>query len=280
MIELTSHWAYLALGLASGILLGAAEIVAGGEARKGRPRDWRPTGVEAQAALEAERARIARDMHDELGTHVTRIKLLGELIERETACPAKAFGYARRISRIATELAQAMDEIVWAVSPEKDRLENFVHYLSAFTEELLSATHLTYRLDFPKEVPEFFLPADVRHNLFLAAKEALHNAVKHSRGTTVHVGLSLTGELLEVSVRDDGVGFAPAAASEEGDGLRNLCERLRAIGGTCAVQSQPGQGTSIHLLVPLPCGSPRDARAGEGDAPDESHLPELTIPIS
>lgn len=201
--------------------------------------------------LTAERARIARDMHDELGASVTRIKLLSELIERNANSPDTAMGHARRISRIAAELSQAMDEIVWAVNPEKDRLENLVHYLGAFTEELLGATHLSYRLDFPEHLPDLHLPAQVRHQLFLAAKEALNNAVKHSHATSVGLRLSLTNDCVEICVQDNGIGFDPAATQTQRNGLRNLCQRLESVGGSCGVTSNPGAGTSVRLAVPL-----------------------------
>jgi signal transduction histidine kinase len=242
----------LVLGAALLLAAGAALAVCGmvGRRRQGRQR-------QALSALEAERARIARDMHDELGAGVTRIKLLSELIEREVPSPTRAFGHARRISRIAAELAQSMDEIVWSVNPEKDRLEHLVSYLGAFTEELLGATHLGFRLDFPEHVPDIHLPPEVRHHLFLAVKEALNNAIKHSHATTVTVGLALAGDRLEISVRDDGRGLDTGSLPGDRNGLRNLRQRLKSIGGDCAVESQPGAGTTVRLGVTLPANLER-----------------------
>jgi signal transduction histidine kinase len=207
--------------------------------------------LEHQTALHGERARIAKDMHDGLGANLTRIKLLSELVEREAAAPDKAIRYARRISRIAREVAQGMDEIVWAVNPEKDRLENFVGYLGSFIDELLGVTHLRYRLDFPDVLPELPLPAEFRHHLFLAAKEALHNTVKHSQATEVWIRLKFIDGQLEIRVQDDGQGFAPEAVSPSRNGLVNMTRRLTQLGGSCLVQSRLGEGTEVRLTVPL-----------------------------
>jgi len=221
-------------------------------ARDGIRRPEPGLAVRDPSQVEVERSRIAQDMHDALGANLTRIKLLSELVEREADCPEKSVRYARSISRIAREVAQGMDEIIWAVNPAKDHLENFVFYLGAFTEELLGVTHLRYRLDFPDAMPDLPLPAEFRHQLFLAIKEALHNTVKHSYGTQVWVRLEVSRDELIICVRDDGRGFTPGAPLAAGNGLGNMARRLALLGGDCVVDSRPGHGTAVRFSAPLP----------------------------
>lgn len=205
-----------------------------------------------QSARDAERTRIARDMHDQLGADLTRIKLLGELVERDLGTPALAAQHARRISDTARELARTMDEIVWAVDPRKDHLRNLVSYLGSFTEEFLGATPLRCRLDLPAAVPEMPVSAELRHHLFLAVKEALHNAVKHAEASEIRLRVTLAGETLTLVIEDNGRGFAAAAPGEsDRHGLANLHRRLAAVNGSCQVTSQPGQGTRVTLSAPL-----------------------------
>lgn len=204
-----------------------------------------------KGGLEAERSRIAQDMHDQLGSHLTRIKLLSELIGRQDGLPEAAAQHARHILRSTTELAQSMDEIVWAVNPKKDRLEHLISYVAAFTEELLGVTHLRFRLDLPNHVPDLALPTEARHHLFLALKEALHNSVKHSQATTVQVSLRLADTHLELTVQDDGIGIQPRPAAISRNGLKNMAERMRRIGGSCIIDSPPGAGTRVQLTSPL-----------------------------
>lgn len=234
-------------GVALGLFLLAGVAIRSLESRKYRQR---LRLLEQQNALSAERARIAKDMHDELGANLTRIKLLSELIERESSAPDQTARHARHISRTARELAQGMDEIVWAVNPKKDRLDNLVFYVGAFVEELLGVTHLRYRLHLPDEAPDLTLPAEVRHHVFLAMKEALHNVVKHSQATEVQVRLRLMGRQLEIQVEDDGIGFEPDSADSKRNGLANMRQRLARIAGTCTIESRPGAGTKVKLTVP------------------------------
>ena len=176
----------------------------------------------------------------------------------DATCWANARGYGR----FARELTRALDEIVWAVNPQHDTLDSLATYLGRFAQEFLSAAGLRCRLDLPLRLPARPLTADVRHNLFLAFKEALHNVLKHADATEVRVVLALQPAAFSLAVEDNGRGFAPgsagAAAGPEGDrmapgnGLANLRRRLEAIGGRCEIHSAPGAGTKVRFVVPLP----------------------------
>ncbi|HXG46476.1 MAG TPA: sensor histidine kinase, partial [Methylomirabilota bacterium] len=205
--------------------------------------------LQAAHALEVERGRIARDMHDHLGASLTRITLLSELVRREAHSPLQAQARAGELSESARQLARTLDEIVWAVNPQKDTLDHLLSYLSAHAEEFLTATNIHCRLDFPANPPAIRLPAEMRHNLFLVAKEALNNVVKHSGATEVWLRLSIEDSILILTVKDNGRGFGPDDVSAERNGLSNMRRRVETLGGEFTVSSRTGAGTTISARV-------------------------------
>jgi signal transduction histidine kinase len=207
--------------------------------------------LERQQAVEHERARIARDIHDELGSHLTRITMLSEPARHEPTVPPPAATNVRQIHDIARELTRTMDEIVWAVNPHHDTPEGLASYLEQFALPFLGVAGVRCRLDMPLQLPLWPLTAETRHNVFLAFKEALHNAVKHSGASEVRIVLTVDAGVLILSVEDNGRGFDPAAANLNGNGLENMRRRLEEIGGQCEVVSAPGQGVKIKFIVLL-----------------------------
>ncbi len=216
--------------------------------------------AERQRDIERERARIARDIHDDLGSSLTRITMLSQVPDEGPIHGVVASNLGR-IHGTARELTRAMDEIVWAVNPQHDTLDSLANYLSRFALDFLNASNIRCRLDVPLQLPELTMAAEVRHSLFLAFKEALHNVVKHSAASEVQVKLTLTSQTLELLVTDNGRGFpggveafaGPAAPGRVawGNGLTNIQQRLAEIGGDCEIQSEPGRGTSVKFSVPL-----------------------------
>jgi signal transduction histidine kinase len=212
--------------------------------------------LEWQRAVERDRSRIAQDIHDDLGAGLTQITLLSELARRGSRPDREALA---QISDTARELTQTVDEIVWAVNPRQDTLDGLVSYICQFAQEYLKVAGILCRLDVPASLPPQPLTADVRHNLFLAVKEALNNIVKHAQAHEVRLRLAHEGARLRLVIEDDGRGFAAgtvvAAAGARGScghGLENLANRLSAIGGRCAISSEPGSGTRVELTVGLP----------------------------
>jgi signal transduction histidine kinase/ligand-binding sensor domain-containing protein len=217
--------------------------------------------LEWQRAVEHERARIAHDIHDDLGAHLTRISMLSETARGELDNPERAAAGLNQIYNTAHELTRAMDEIVWAVNPRHDSMEGLVSYLEKFAQDLLAAAGIRCRLDMPLEFPSWRLTAEVRHNLFLAFKEALHNVAKHSAATETSIRLVTGAGSFELVVEDNGRGFTPGANKESapddsarlstGNGLENMARRMAEIHGRCQIQSTPGQGTKVIFIVPL-----------------------------
>jgi ligand-binding sensor domain-containing protein/signal transduction histidine kinase len=214
--------------------------------------------LEWQRVIERDRGRIARDIHDDLGAGLTQITLLSELARRES--PQEMEAHLVQISDTARELTQTVDEIVWAVNPRQDTLDGLVTYICQFAQEYLTMAGILCRLDVPGHLPPLPLSADVRHNLFLAVKEALNNIIKHAGAREVWLRLIQEDGRLTLVIEDDGRGFdaataivvrpgATGSASTRGQGLENLASRLSSVGGRCSISSEPGRGTRVELNV-------------------------------
>jgi signal transduction histidine kinase len=201
-----------------------------------------------QRALEQERLRIAHDIHDDLGARVTQISLLSAMAQENPAFPDKARADFDKVSKMSRELVSALYETVWAVNPENDNLEALGNYLCQMVKQLCEPTMLRCRfhvLDLP---PDVQVSSQTRHNISLAVKEAVHNLIKHAKASEVTVRMAFAAGVLEVSVHDDGSGFQPAE-NIPGNGLSNMKQRLQNIGGSCLVESRPGQGTTVRLRL-------------------------------
>jgi signal transduction histidine kinase/ligand-binding sensor domain-containing protein len=235
---------------------GAAGAIAGAVRLATRRRYRRKLErMERQRAIERERSRIARDIHDDLGASLTRITLLSQTAGEELNDREVVETHLQRIYATARELTKAMDEIVWAVSPQHDTLDSLVTYLGRFAQDFTSAAGVRCRIDIPTDLPGWPVTAEVRHNLFLALKEALHNILKHAEAREIKVGLHCRARGFTLVVEDDGKGFDPIEAQQAtsrlvgGHGLKNMCLRLEEIGGRCEIESRPGAGTRIRFHV-------------------------------
>ena len=208
--------------------------------------------MEKQHAIERDRARIAKDIHDDIGAGLTQITLLTELARRD---PAQTNANLERITGSARLLTKAMDEIVWAVDPQHDTIAGLMDYISAYAEDYLRVADVRCRMDLPVDLPLTRVDAEVRYNLFLALKEVLNNIVKHAKATEVWLRLQLAPGRLTLGIEDNGQGLnAPGtAASAErlssGSGLGNLEQRLALVGGRCEIHSDAGKGTRVALTV-------------------------------
>ena len=239
------------------LVVAVGTLVAGVRYLTWRKVQWRLQVLERQRAVERERARIARDLHDDLGASLTQIALLSELANADLAQPELARTHLNQIFATAGGLARQLNEIVWAINPANDTLEQFTSYICKFAQHYLSLVGIRCRLDFPDFVPNYPLPAPERHNLFLATKEALHNIVKHAQAGQVWLRLKLDADVLTLLVEDDGKGCDAEAVSVTlpgvaGDGLSNMKKRMEQIGGRFTKHNRSGGGTTVRLVLPLP----------------------------
>jgi len=233
----------------TGMVLVVAIVVRLAERRRAQLQIRR---LEQESAVAAERARIARDIHDEVGASLTKISKLTELMDWTSKPEDDQAGVTRNIADTARDTIRAMDEIVWAINPKNDTLKEMADYLVHYAQDFLRPTGVACELDVPLEVPEIPLTAEVRHNLFMVVKEALHNAVKHAAPRRIKLGLEFHPEnQLSIVVSDDGRGFHLDQAAAVGNGLENMNRRMREIGGELKLQSEPGQGTTVTLLLSL-----------------------------
>ncbi|MGC3956956.1 MAG: two-component regulator propeller domain-containing protein [Verrucomicrobiota bacterium] len=233
-----------------GLLVGIVRLVSHRRLRR------RLAVLQQQQAMEKERMRIAQDLHDDLGSKLARMSFLSELALRKDPAEPNLVS----ISENSRNLLQTMDEIVWAVNPHNDALENLVAYLSQYAEEYLRKTTVDLELVLTGEISELPISAEVRHNVFLAFEEALANALKHSGATKVRVEIGFHNAILKILVHDNGRGFQSTSSGERQndagksggkDGLVNMRKRLASIGGECEISSSSDEGTRVGFTLPI-----------------------------
>ena len=210
--------------------------------------------LEQRNAIERERGRIAKDIHDDLGSSLTRIMMLGERAEEGLAKSENVGLQVQKIVSSARHTVQSLDEIVWAVNPENDTLEGLVGYISHYADEFFENTTVRCRLEMPVESPHFTLATEIRHNLFLVVKETFHNVLKHSHASEVRVQILLgNNSTVDVVIEDNGHGLNlnGDGAGRKGNGLENMRKRMAELNGQFHITSTPGQGTRLQFTVNL-----------------------------
>lgn len=219
--------------------------------------------LERESAIERERARIARNIHDDLGASLTRISLLTQCAQDQGAGAGAA--HINHIYQTAGEIIRSMDEIVWAVDPRHDNLESLAGYLGNFAQSFLKVAEIRCRLNMPAHLPAIDLTSQMRHHLFLCFKEALNNVVKHAHADAVTVTVGLTGQTLAIQIADNGTGPRPAPRDPNrvsaGRGLDNMQQRMAEMGGRCTITRNAEQETVVTFEVelgpgPVPAAKP------------------------
>jgi signal transduction histidine kinase len=219
----------------------------------------RVASLEEAQRLAAERARIARDMHDELGASITRLALSVDPGGTSASQVDANFALRREIAQTSRQILRSLDEIVWTVNPGKDHLESLANYLSSWAQDFCRQAGLRCELDLPDELPEIEVSSHWRHQVFLTAKEALRNVVQHAAAHRVQLVLRIEGDHLRLAIADDGRGLVRESSPSStdgsrlgGNGLRNMRARAAQLQGELILVSHPGQGTSVTLRVPIP----------------------------
>jgi len=244
-------WFHVAGPLSAAGLLAAAIIL--GWRRRHRRQIER---LEMLQATERERARIARDLHDEIGANLTHISILSTLAAKPTTAATTSREHNTEVANVARQTMLAFDEILWSVNPKNDTLQSLSHYLCRRTEEILASAHVAFNFVLDESFPDRMVPPQRRHGLLLAVKEALHNILKHAGASRVEVQCTMDGGVFVVRVADNGCGFDPqtvpaGAPGRAGQGLENMCQRLAELGGECRLDSRVGGGTRITFRLPL-----------------------------
>ncbi len=212
----------------------------------------RIAALEYHSALAAERTRIARDMHDEVGARLSQLAVMQDLVIRQHPMPGELRQSLERIAETARGTAAALDEVVWAVNPRNDTLPSLAEYLGICATSYLGPLEITCRLDAPLDWEALEIRAQVRHELALAFKEALQNIVKHAAATEVTLELRQSATHFIVRLSDNGTGLPGAPPATGCNGLENMRARLASIGGVCEFHRSAAGGTEVEMRVPLP----------------------------
>lgn len=215
--------------------------------------------AERQEGLARERARIARDLHDEIGAKLTRLSLLGAMAAEDAKGAEPLRREIEEMADTARETHRAFDEIVWSVSPRNDTVRSLSHYICKYAEEFFAGTPVRCNFQLTEAITDQPVEPQWRHQMFLAVKEGLNNILKHAAATRVDITVRLQEGRLCVELADNGCGFDPALAGMRGDGLRNMRERMKVVGGALSLDSRPGAGVRLVFEMPLASGGKADS---------------------
>lgn len=207
--------------------------------------------LEHQNLIEKERLRISKDMHDEIGASLTRISILTELVKKQQIDNERAGQLIEQINSISGKVVDEMSEIIWAINPKNDNLESFASYFRQYASGYLEEAGIEGHFAFQDQLPPIAMSAEIRRNLFLTLKEALHNIVKHSGAKRADISLHFQGNSLELDVKDHGKGFEPGCCQEHGNGLSNMKKRIETCGGSFSMITGSDSGCHIMIKVQL-----------------------------
>jgi signal transduction histidine kinase len=234
--------------------------------------------------LQRERARIAMDIHDDLGSRMTQLVLHGEVAQSELPAQSSMRSHLDRICQDARDVLSTLDEILWAVNPRRDTLSDFSAYMCGYAQEFLKPTAIQCLFDVESETSDLVLDLPIRRALLMVIKETLNNAVKYSGASEVLLQIKCRGRRLAVVVLDNGKGFDPSAATQERNGLANMNQRMRELGGTCLVTSRLGGGCRVEFALVLKPSrrrrfgwlwKPKQAPAPTNETKGEQHANEI-----
>jgi len=207
--------------------------------------------VEHQREMEQERARIAHDLHDELGSGITEIGMLAARAKSASAPAEKRSRYLDQMGGKAREMVTALDEIVWAMNPAHDSLASLVSYFCLYADRFLGLANILWRLEGPPASAELVVDSRRRHQLFLVFKEALTNVVRHSGAAEVRLDIQAGQGELRLIIADNGRGLLLNARTGEMDGVNNMRARIEKLGGRFEIAGEAGMGTIVRIQVPL-----------------------------
>lgn len=239
-------WFY---GFAAVLLLGGAFLLYRWSVRR---LECEVQKLEEKNAMDRERQRIAKALHDDLGADLTEIGLFAGSALQSDSLP-RALDEVAQLSEKVRAITGSLDTIVWAVNPANDSLDSLAGYLCDYFQGIFRRTAIRCRVDRDEELPAYPLTPDARSNLFLTAKEAIHNIVRHSRATEARLALATDPQGFHLTISDNGCGFdlnGPEARRR--NGLANMASRSAELGGTVDIESAPGHGTVIRIHLPLP----------------------------
>jgi signal transduction histidine kinase/ligand-binding sensor domain-containing protein len=208
---------------------------------------------ERLAELEKVRARIATDLHDDIGASLTQIAILSEVAQTQANGNGSAAESLAKITDVSNELVGTMGDIVWSINPAKDHFSDLVQRMRRFAADVFASKSIEFQFLAPGTEGETVVSSNIRREVFLIFKEAVNNIVRHSRATSVRIELAVENGEVAFRVFDNGVGFDTAnpKPSSGGHGIVGMRKRVEELGGKLQIISEAGTGTTIALSLPL-----------------------------
>ncbi len=234
---------------AAGIALVSAAV--GANRWSHRRLSYRVALLEEKEAADRDRRRIAKDLHDDIGASLTEIGLVAQSLKNRSGREPEIATMANHLAVRVHRVTAALDAVVWAVNPANDSLDRLAGFIVETFQDFLRHTPIRCRLDVSREFPSLALVPEERSHLFLTAKEAINNVVKHSGATEAWLRLAYADGVLTLSIEDNGRGFDFASAAGQGNGLANMRARVEELGGALELETAPGGGTNLTVRVAL-----------------------------
>lgn len=207
--------------------------------------------LEQREAMEKERNRIARDMHDDIGSELSKISITCEHLKNQFAIRPDIIKDLDIIKESTGSIVNNIGNIIWALNPVNNTLESLLGYLREYSFEYLEMHQLAVVFNIAEVEESMIISHEVRTHFFMVVKEILHNIVKHATAKKVVINISVELSKLRCSIKDDGSGFLTTQNNRFGNGLRNMQQRISETGGTLIMDSAPKQGTCIQLEMPF-----------------------------
>jgi signal transduction histidine kinase len=204
-----------------------------------------------QWLLQQERMRIARDIHDDLGSRMTQLVLHGEVAQSELPSESETRLQIDRICEEARGILSTLDEILWALNPKRDAFRDFTSFICGYAQAFFKPTRIQCLFDVDPAVSPVTLTLPQKRTLLMVIKETLNNIVKHSEATEVVLQVKWQAQKLLVVVTDNGKGFDQASLDPGRSGLVNMSQRMTELGGTCVMTTAPGKGCRTEFSIPL-----------------------------
>ncbi|MBL7729356.1 MAG: hypothetical protein JNM68_16800 [Dinghuibacter sp.] len=204
-----------------------------------------------QQAVEKERNRISRDMHDDLGSGLTKIAILSEVAKKRLGDPEKAREQMEKISVSSRELVDNLQDIIWVLNPRNDTLESLAAYTREYALKYFEPLEVKVNFQYPDTFSALKISEEKRRNVFLTIKESLHNIAKHAWCNQVNIGIEETANRFRVTITDDGRGFDPEKVRLFANGIKNMHNRIEQAGGTYTIHSAPGKGAQTIIDMPV-----------------------------
>ncbi len=207
--------------------------------------------LEKETAVEKERTRIAQDMHDDLGSGLTKIAIMSEVVKQQIGQPEKASEQLELISDSSRTLVDNLQDIVWMLNSKHDKLDSLAFYIREYATKYFELSDISVSFDYPTNIEPVKVSDEQRRNLFMAIKESLNNIAKHADASNVNIAFTSQQRNIEFVVTDNGKGFNPEETGKFSNGVKNMQNRMQQVKGECAIVSVPDKGTTITLVLPI-----------------------------